>query len=201
MKAVFDKNGYFTGDYAEVGELEDSVVVESVPNETDQLKITSYKYESNQWIFDQEYYQQQLNNEQSEELAELKGRMITQSKKNLKRFLETNRINSDCHGGVTKSYSITSEKQSYLANMILTATMAAQSGRDYQPSWNASGEPCTYDWTIEELQQLAMEMEMVVRPLISKQQKVEVFIQEAASLEELKSIDITFPEGVVEFAS
>jgi len=192
MKASFDKNGYFTGNYAVTGDLRNSVDVNSIPDEADRIKITSYQYIDGEWVFDQDYYRQRLEEGQSEELSRLKAEMTGKSKQNLKRYLEIYKLSSACHGGIVKQYSITSEKQQHLANMILTATMAAQSGIPYQPSWNAAGEECTYDWTIGELQQLAMEMEGVVRPLVSKQQRMEVAIQEAHSLEDLESIDISF---------
>lgn len=194
MKAVIDKHGYFTGNYAEVGELEGSVEVESIPQETDRLKRTSYQYADGEWVFDQDYYQKRLEEGQSEELARIKAERTAQSKQNLKQYLETCKLSSTCHKGIEKQYSMTSEKQQHLANMILTATMAAQAGISYQPSWNAAGEECTYDWTIGELQQLAMEMEGAVRPLVSKQQRMEVSIQEADSLDELGAIDISFED-------
>lgn len=194
MKAVIDKNRYFTGNYAEVGELEGSVEVESIPQETDRLKRTSYQYADGEWVFDQAYYQKRLEEGQSEELARIKAERTAQSKQNLKQYLETCKLSSACHKGIEKQYSMTSEKQQHLANMILTATMAAQAGIPYQPSWNAAGEECTYDWTIGELQQLAMEMEGAVRPLVSKQQRMEVSIQEADSLDELGAIDISFED-------
>lgn len=62
----------------------------------------------------------------------------------------------------------------------------------YQPSWNAAGEPCTYDWTLNELKQLAAEIEAVVRPLISKQQTMEVQIKGATTIEEAKSVSLSF---------
>lgn len=62
----------------------------------------------------------------------------------------------------------------------------------YQASWNATGEPCTYDWTLSELVILAAEIEAVVRPLISKQQEMEVAIKNAGSIEAAKKVKITF---------
>lgn len=62
----------------------------------------------------------------------------------------------------------------------------------YQASWNATGEPCTYDWTLSELVILAAEIEAVVRPLISKQQEMEVAIKNAGSIDVAKKVKITF---------
>lgn len=66
----------------------------------------------------------------------------------------------------------------------------------YTPSWNESGKSCTYDWTLSQLQQLAFEMDSVVRPLISKQQKLEEEINLCESKEDVSLIDISFTESV-----
>lgn len=62
----------------------------------------------------------------------------------------------------------------------------------YQPSWNSVGEPCTYDWTINELKQLAAEIEAAVRPLVSKQQTMEVEIKAAKTIEEANAVSLSF---------
>ena len=121
-------------------------------------------------------------------LEDAKAYQINQSKVALEEFLASNPIVSMCHGNVEKRYSITSEKQQYLTMMIMMASLAIQKGVDYQPSWNATGEACTYNWTIEELQQLAIEIETVVRPLISRQQKLEKEIRACVTIEDIKSI-------------
>lgn len=56
----------------------------------------------------------------------------------------------------------------------------------------AQEEPSTYDWTIPELQQLAFEIESVVRPLINHQQIIETQIKAAVTKAEILSIDISF---------
>lgn len=157
-------------------------------------------------------------------LEEVKKMQITMSKYNLKCYLEENPIYSSVHGGVSKPYSITAEKQQYLAQMIMLAegynklseimkqraeeadtttgitgdvqTNAAEemnSLGDFHISWNAVGEPCTYDWTLEELYLLSAEIEQVVRPLISKQQQMEAAINRAISKSDVNSISISFP--------
>ncbi|HEX3077787.1 MAG TPA: hypothetical protein VHQ24_13070 [Lachnospiraceae bacterium] len=125
-------------------------------------------------------------------LEELKTYQIAKSKQNLETYLRTNPITSACHGGIEKQYSITKEKQSLLTQMVLISQMALQAGVDYQPSWNAVGEACTYDWKITELQQLAFEIEAVVRPLVGYQQIMESTINAAKSKEEILAIEITF---------
>jgi uncharacterized coiled-coil DUF342 family protein len=125
-------------------------------------------------------------------LAEAKQARIAESQQALATWLDENPITSTCHGGVYAKYSITAEKQAYLQAMILITTMAQANNIPYQPSWNAKGKPCTYDWTLEELQQLAIEIEQVVRPRISRQQE----IQAANTMDEL--IAITFDFDTVE---
>lgn len=193
------KNGYCTGNYAVIGGGIDWIEVEELPTD-DKLKFKCYKLlENDDGItleFDEEKYNALLNEQQDEKLAVLKLHMIEKSKKNLEAHLQTSKLTSDCHGGLKKQYSITSEKQQHLASVILTATVAEQSGLSYQPSWNASGEACTNDWTLKELQQLAIQIEEMVRPLVTRQQHMEVSILSAESVEELETIDITFGEEV-----
>lgn len=62
----------------------------------------------------------------------------------------------------------------------------------FQPSWNARGEVCTYDWTLEELIVLGADIEAVVRPLVSAQQTMEAQIVSATTKEEILAINITF---------
>jgi hypothetical protein len=125
-------------------------------------------------------------------LEELKTWQINVSKKNLEDYFINNPISSSCHGGVTKQYTITKEKQSLLAQMIIVAQLAINNNIPYTPSWNAQGEPCTYDWTLLELQTLAFEIENIVRPKISHQQMVEAQINACITKDDVLAIDITF---------
>ncbi len=192
MLAQVDSNGYFTGRWSSIGDIENSVEVSNLPDtlasETEKI---CYRYEDGSWVFDEERYQTLLNEQYMSALEEAKAERIAETKRGLARYLETHTITSSCHGE-EKEYSITSEKQQYLASMIMTAQMAEQTGVPYQVSWNATGEPCTYDWTVEQLRQLAFEIETVVRPLVSKQQSMEVRIREASNMEELNAVVIAF---------
>ena len=133
-------------------------------------------------------------------LEEAKKQRVYESQWALAEYLETHPVLSDCHGGKLAAYSITAEKQSYLQAMILMASTAQSKGIEYQPSWNAVGEPCTYDWTVDELQQLAIEIERVVRPNVSRQQSIEKDINVCQSMEELLAIEISYesPNDTVE---
>lgn len=125
-------------------------------------------------------------------VEEAKAFKIAQSKEELEKYLQTHPITSTCHGDTEGIYSIVSEKQQYLVSMIAVAEMAISSGIEYQPSWNESGKACTYDWTVDELKQLAFEMEQVVRPLVSKQQTIETEIKNCSTIEEIKEVVISY---------
>lgn len=117
---------------------------------------------------------------------------VKESAAALSEYLAANPITSTCHKGIAAKYSITKDKQEYLQSMISVCTLAKQSGTPYQPSWNATGEVCSYDWTIEELVQLAMEIEATVRPLVSYQQTIENQIKNCTTMDELKAIVINY---------
>jgi hypothetical protein len=123
-------------------------------------------------------------------LDEIKEWQINLSKKNLENYFNTHTITSTCNDPNGKQYSISREKQSLLSQMIIVTQMAKQSGIEYHPSWNATGEPCTYDWTLEQLQQLAFEIEGVVRPMVSHQQTIEAEIRACESKEEVMTVNI-----------
>lgn len=130
-------------------------------------------------------------------IEEAKAYRVKESATALAEFLAANPITSTCHGGVEARYSITKDKQDYLQSMIAVTQLAEQSGVPYQPSWNATGEVCTYDWTLAELCQLAMEIETVVRPLVSYQQTIEKSINNCTTMEELQAVVINYNNAPV----
>lgn len=125
-------------------------------------------------------------------LEDAKKFRIEESKTTLATYLDEHPITSTCHGGVAGQYSITSEKQNFLQAMISITMLAAENGVEYQPSWNKVGESCTYDWTLAELQQLAIEIEATVRPLVSHQQALEKEILAVKSMKALQAVDISY---------
>jgi hypothetical protein len=131
----------------------------------------------------------EIDNMSIEELREYK---IYLSRLLLEEHIEGNPILSSCHKEIEKYYSINKDKQVFLSQMIAIVQMAIANNIEYQPSWNATGEECTYDWTIEELTQLAFEIELVVRPLISKQQSYEHLIKNMTTKEELLGFEISY---------
>lgn len=125
-------------------------------------------------------------------LDEAKKFRIEESKTALATYLNDHPITSTCHGGESGQYSITSEKQSFLQAMIAIVILAEEKGIEYHASWNKVGESCTYDWTLSELQQLAIEIEATVRPLVSHQQALEKEILAVKSMTALQAIDIAY---------
>lgn len=121
-------------------------------------------------------------------LEEYKEYKIKESKANLAAWLEVTTVKSSVHGGAEEEYSITATKQQQLTAMIFLA----QTNEEFVPSWNATGKACTYDWTLDELLQLAFEIQAVVRPMVSKQQKMEEDINAATSKDAVDEVVITF---------
>ena len=195
MKIELDKDNYLTGNYTTVGGGKGWVGVDNLPIFTDDKnfsnKIICYKYVDGEFTFDEEKYNEAKLNRISEELKFKKKTLIAQSKQNLADYLSNHTITSSCHGEAAE-YSITSEKQSHLSNMIVAAQMAQATGVAYSPSWNATGQKSTDDWTLAQLQQLLFEIEAAVRPLVSKQQAIELQLSSAETIEELENIEITF---------
>lgn len=124
-------------------------------------------------------------------INELKEYKILQSKTILAEYLASHPIQSECHG-TNAFYSATSEKQQYLLSMISISEAAEAAGASYTPSWNEAGKACTYDWTIDQLKQLALEMAVFVRPLVSKQQEIETKINSLTSEKEIMDYKISY---------
>lgn len=125
-------------------------------------------------------------------LEEAKAAKVEESQVLLARWLNDHPITSTAHKGIMAQYSITREKQSYLRDMIITASEAVASGIEFTPSWNAVGEPCTKDWTIDELRQLALEISLVVRPLVTHQQHIDKTIQACTTVDEVVAVEIDY---------
>jgi hypothetical protein len=125
-------------------------------------------------------------------VEELKTWQIQLSKKNLDKYLNKYPIQSTCHGGVEKTYAINKDKQTFLAQMILLSQLAMQNNVEFHPSWNTTQEECTSDWTLLELQQLAFEIESVVRPLVKHQQSIEAKIKASETKEEILAVSVDY---------
>ena len=64
---VLLKDNYFTGNYVVNGKLKDGIEVKGLPPEKDSNKMLAYKLVKNKWVFDENKYQEILNQEAEEE--------------------------------------------------------------------------------------------------------------------------------------
>lgn len=126
------------------------------------------------------------------DIKEVKDIFINESKEVLQEYLLQNPLESFVHKNTLAKYSITSVKQTLLTKEIMMCQFALNSNLEYNASWNATGEEYTYDWTIDELMQLAYEITSFVKPYISKQQNIEQQIKNCETVEEILDIEITF---------
>ncbi len=125
-------------------------------------------------------------------IDELKQEYIKYSKELLEEHLLNNPLKSSVHNGEEKYYSITSEKQILLTKEILICQAYKDNENEYPPSWNATGETNTYDWTLTELMQLAYEITLTVKPKVLKQQAIEAAIKNCITYDDILNIDISY---------
>lgn len=122
-------------------------------------------------------------------LDEAKAYRIQQSKDELEAYLISHPQFSKAHDTDGAYYTVTSEKQQLLASGINLAMIAAAANNtSYKPSWNSVGKACTYDWTLLQLQQLALEMGIRIKPIISLQQDYELEIKACTDIAAIKAI-------------
>lgn len=129
-------------------------------------------------------------------LATLKKNQILLSKKNLAKYLEEHPLLSTCKYEEGRYYNVTAEKQQQLTSKVLMATMYAQIGMPYNLTWNDTGDICE-SWELSQLQQLSMEIDAYVTPLVSLQQTMEVKINECSTQEEVLNVNVEYTQEVV----
>ena len=84
MKAQLNEQGYFTGNYAIVGDIENSIEVESLPPyEYDSLKQQSCKLVDGNWVLDEEHYNQLVSEFEARKVEQQKQLEIAQLQKQL----------------------------------------------------------------------------------------------------------------------
>ena len=129
-------------------------------------------------------------------LATLKANQILLTKKNLANYLIKNPLFSKCKYEDGRYYTVTSEKQQQLTSKVLMATMYAQIGVPYNLTWNEHDGMCE-SWELSQLQQLSMEIDAYVTPLVSLQQTMEVKINECSTQEEVLNVNVEYTQEVV----
>lgn len=84
MKVQLNEQGYFTGNYALIGDIENSIEVESLPPyEYDSLKQQSCKLVDNSWVLDEEHYNQLVSEFEARKVEQQKQLEIAQLQKQL----------------------------------------------------------------------------------------------------------------------
>lgn len=116
---------------------------------------------------------------------------IVESKLLLDTYFAEHPLVSKCHGGVEKTYSITEYKQNMFNRKFSAHTALVAASIPDQMTWNASGEECE-NWTDAECIQFIAEMNAVITPLVSAQQKLEKQINACESVEDVEAIVIDY---------
>lgn len=127
----------------------------------------------------------------AETLEWAKKQKIQLSKKRLAEYLQNNPLQSAAHGGVMATYSVTEEKQNLMLLNYSTYQIQKAAGISAVLTWNQAGQECEI-WEETEFLQLILEAQRYVKPLVSKQQSFEKRINEAGSLMEVNSIEISY---------
>ncbi len=128
------------------------------------------------------------------DVEQVRAARIGESKVKLAAYLEANPLTSKAHGKKAAAYSVTLDKQAMLTSEMLMAQGAAAAGVPYEAKWNAAGQRCEV-WTLPELQQLAFEISAYVKPIVSRQQDIEVELNACGTVEEIESVEISYPGG------
>ena len=130
-------------------------------------------------------------NSQIDDLSSIKKELIKLSKSKLSKYLEDNPLFSRVKYSEGRYYTVDTEHQSRIASQLLLYQANTSLGLHYQLTWNDSGNICE-EWTFEELFILSNEINNYVKPLIKKQQEIEVAIKNATTKEELSNIKIMY---------
>ena len=79
MKVLLDKDNYYTGIYFLIGDVEGEVIVDELPPYEEYDKQLSCKYEDNNWVYDENKYQEIKKQREQEEkniqIAELEDEL------------------------------------------------------------------------------------------------------------------------------
>ena len=84
MRVQLNEQGYFTGNYAILGDIENSIEVESLPPyEYDSLKQQSCKLVDDNWVLDEEHYNQLVSEFEAKKTEQQKQMKIAQLQQQL----------------------------------------------------------------------------------------------------------------------
>jgi len=134
----------------------------------------------------------ELIKDETKALEGVKTAQILKSKALLESFLANNPYVDATNN---KTYSVTFEKQSLLANAIATYQLSVAAGVPKTLKWNTTGDECV-EFTFEEITALALSIAAYVEPMVSYQQSKEVAIRNATTIEEALGITVDYNEAV-----
>lgn len=170
-------------------------------NGDEQDTETYYEYDYNEIVEDKDVIdivdvkmnpENYLSYSPTVELNAVKVDKINSSKQDLEEYLNDHPLFSKAKYSEGRYYNITEEKQRQLTSKIAMYSLYQQQGLPYDLlKWNDTGDVCE-TWSIEELTQLAMEIDSYVTPLVEKQQYYEKQVQKATSVEEINNILLSF---------
>lgn len=137
-------------------------------------------------IEDSEYIPpQEIPKDTLDPLQALKDNQIKLSKSSLLTYLEQNPMFSTVKYEEGKYYSVTQEKQMLLLMELLKYNLDP----NHVLYWHSKGEPSEL-WTFEELKALSREIDDYIRPLVKRQQDLEIEIMNSMSNMDILSIDL-----------
>ena len=139
-------------------------------------------------------------NTNSMNLDEYKEYYIKQSNIKLSEYLAEHPLVSTCHGNKEGTYNITKDKQDLMTSNYITYTVKKNADPDTVLTWNESGEECEV-WEESEYLQLIVEIEAVVKPLVSHQQSIEKQILSATDFTSVKDISLDYSVADIRNAS
>lgn len=120
-------------------------------------------------------------------LNEIKNTKIAKSKTALKEYLASHPL--QWIDG--EYYSVTEEKQALLTSNLAAYQISSTIGEPMELTWNTTGEKCKA-WTYENLAALSLAIVKYVKPIVSKQQDIEIQIKNCISKEEVEAIEIKY---------
>lgn len=120
-------------------------------------------------------------------LNEIKNTKIAKSKSALKEYLASHPL--QWIDG--EYYSVTEEKQSLLTSNLAAYQISVAMNDPVELTWNTTGERCK-TWTYENLAALSLAIVKYVKPIVSKQQDIEIQIKNCVSKEEVEAVQIKY---------
>ncbi len=145
------------------------------------------------YVFIEKEEEFQSQGQDSNNLDDLKKELIKLSKSKLLIYLEDNPLFSTVKYPEGRYYNVNTEHQSRIVSQLLLYQGNTSLGYSYQLTWNDTGNICE-DWTFEELFMLSNQISEYIKPIVKKQQQIEIDIKNATTKEELSNIKINYEE-------